>query len=506
MSKSRISLLNALTGLLQIAIVSIVGLLFSKCILNSFGSDYNGINSTVNQLVSTIMVLEGGFTLASNVALFKPFGEHKYEKVNGILSATTKRFYVVGFVALIIGTILAFVYPLMLDTTMPYWTVVLLIFSILLPSCYNLGISMKYRVLILTEQKEYIISLITMITYLVGNGIAILAMRAGVSLLGARVIIMLSLFINYWTIGLWCKIQYKFLDCKVPPLFDEIKGTKSVLVLKLTSMVYNSVPIVVISLMPNNGTMLASVYAVYKSVTYMIRNCLTTITNAPRLGFGTLFSENKTEEAKELFYIYEMIVCMGIAIILGVTCLLIVPFVDLYTRGITDIEYHNILVAFIMLLTVFVEVLHMPSGQMIQMAGKFDEAKKIQSVACVVLILTMIVGGFSLGMYGILLSILAAAVVLAILEISYTSKILFHRPLISFIKNMIPSLAICGVGCVFGFSGVVMIESYAMFFLMGLIAFVFFTIITVLVFFVVDRNMLLMTIGIAKKTLAKWMK
>ena len=75
MNRSNKSILNAIFALLQMVITSIFGLMLGRSIMSHYGSDYNGINSIVTQVVNAIMVLEGGFTLASNVALFKPFFE-----------------------------------------------------------------------------------------------------------------------------------------------------------------------------------------------------------------------------------------------------------------------------------------------------------------------------------------------------------------------------------------------------------------------------------------------
>ena len=136
-------MLNAIFALLQMAVTSIFGLVLSRGIMSHYGSDYNGINSIVTQVVNAIMVLEGGFTLASNVALFKPFMEKNIKKINGILSATEKRFRMVSLIAVLIGVVIAFIFPFCISTEVPYLTCVCMMLSVLLPSCFNLGYSMK---------------------------------------------------------------------------------------------------------------------------------------------------------------------------------------------------------------------------------------------------------------------------------------------------------------------------------------------------------------------------
>jgi len=115
-NRSKKSMLNAIFALLQMAVTSIFGLVLSRGIMSHYGSDYNGINSIVTQVVNAIMVLEGGFTLASNVALFKPFMEKNIKKINGILSATEKRFRMVSLIAVLIGVVIAFIFPFCIST------------------------------------------------------------------------------------------------------------------------------------------------------------------------------------------------------------------------------------------------------------------------------------------------------------------------------------------------------------------------------------------------------
>jgi hypothetical protein len=299
MNKGKKSILNAVIALLQMVTTCLIGLVFNRIILEKFGSPVNGLNATVTQIVNAIMIVEGGFTLASNVALFEPWGKGDIDRINGILSATKRRFDIIGWGALAIGLLVAFIYPFSVDSTMSYFEIVALMLSVLLPTCYNLGVTTKYRVVLLTEQKEYVISLISMITYMIGILSAIVGVLFfDVSFLTSRYIIMLSLFINYMVVAIYCKKNFPFVSFKATPQYGEIKGTKSVIAMKLTSVLYSSAPIIIISMLPESGFVLASVYAVYNSVMSVVNGALNALVNAPRLGLGALFAEN---DKKSLF-------------------------------------------------------------------------------------------------------------------------------------------------------------------------------------------------------------
>ena len=489
MNKEKKSILNAGIALLQMVTTSAIGLVFNKIILETFGSYANGINATITQIVNAIMIVEGGFTLASNVALFEPWGKQDVCRINGILSATKKRFTVIGWLALVVGFVVAFAYPFSVDSDMPYYEIVALMLSVLLPTCYNLGITTKYRVVLLTEQKEYIISLISTVTYVIGVLIAIAAVSFfDVSLLMTRCIIMLSLFVNYIAVGIYCKKNYPFISFREKPQYSQIKGTKSVIAMKLTSVLYTSAPIIIISMLPQGGFALASVYAVYNSIMNIVNSGLSAVVNAPRLGFGALFAENDKKSLVRVYSQYEVISFMGLSVILGAASLLILPFVSMYTKGIEDVNYIDKFLALLLIAKNVFEVLHIPSGQRIQMSGRFKESNRVQIVACIVLIILLAVGFALANLYIIIFAVLFAAMVLSVMEIIYTEKNILNRGWASLARSAIPTLALCGVCAGVGMANVIVCQNFFQFIIAGIIAVVMISVATLLMYYIVDKN------------------
>lgn len=489
MNKGKISMLNAAIALLQMLTTSVIGLVFNKIILDSFGSYANGINATITQIVNAIMIVEGGFTLASNVALFEPWGKQDINRINGILSATKKRFAVIGWLSLVVGLLVAVAYPFTVDSDMPYFEIVALMLSVLLPTCYNLGVTTKYRVVLLTEQKEYIISIISTVTYVIGVLIAIFAVLFfEVSLLTTRCIIMLSLFANYIAVGLYCNKKYPYISFKEKPQYNEIKGTKSVIALKLTSVLYTSAPIIIISMLPKGGFALASVYAVYNGIMNIVNSGLNAVVNAPRLGLGALFAENDKKSLVSVYSQYEFISFMGLAVILGTASLLILPFVSVYTSGIEDVNYIDKLLAILLIAKNFFEVLHIPSGQMIQMSGRFGASNKIQIVACIALVIVLLIGFVLADLYIIIFAVVFAAVVLAVLEIIYTERNILNRGWRSLIRSAIPTFAICTTCAALGMANKMACHNFFDFIVLGIITVATVSLVSVVTFFIVDKN------------------
>ncbi len=503
MNKKKKSILNAVSAFIQTIFTSLINLVLAREILTTFGSDYNGINSTISQIISTLLILEGGFTLATNVALFSPFAQKEYSKINGILSATKNRFLRIGSVIFACGVLVAFIYPFTVTTSMPYWTMVALTFTVLVPASINIGISMKYRVVILAEQKEYIITMLNFITSTIGTILSIVAIKLGFNIVIVRSVHMVTTLICYALIIYYCKKNYPLINFKEKPLYSEIKGTKDVIALKLTSLFYTTIPVIVISTIPGKGTLLASVYSVYKSITIMIRNTMTAVINAPRLSFGVLMAEGRLKEAEKMFSIYELIACLANNIIIGTTCVLILPFIKIYTNGVSDISYNNPLLSIIMTATVLIEIIHIPSGQIIQMAGKFAVSKKIQLTACIALLITMVVGKYFWGMFGVALSTLVAAIVLAILEMFYTRAKIFKSSFKKMWCTVLPTISIYIVSAFIGVSQIIKCNNFFEFVFWGIVIVVALTIVSFVLYWITNREVLKATIGIFKGLLQR---
>ena len=85
LNKNKMSLLNAATAMAMTMVNGLLGIVVTWFVIAEFGDDFNGLNSTANQIVNLLLILEGGFTVASNVALFGPLGRQETDVVNGII-------------------------------------------------------------------------------------------------------------------------------------------------------------------------------------------------------------------------------------------------------------------------------------------------------------------------------------------------------------------------------------------------------------------------------------
>ena len=483
-NKTRKSIGNAIASLSYILVNGLLGLVFVKFVITYFGSDYNGINSSATQLVNILLVLEGGFTLATNVALFSPIKNNDFDSINSILSATRKRFIIIGLVFLIAGVAFSFIYALLIQTEVYYFNIVTLFLMSIIPNGINLLIAIKYKSLLLSNQKEYIISIFSLVTVLLGYVVSILLMCFHCGFWAIKIGPFAFSIINSLLIVFYSRKRYKFLKFNVKPDNESIKGTKDVFVSKLAGAAYSVIPIFVISVFFSNGSKLVSVYAVYVSIFSLISNAIMAFTSAPRFAFGALFSEGDEEKTRSKFIQYEFITFFVTTLLISTTIILISPFISIYTSN-SDIDYKNDILPIILGSTFFISSIHIPSGHIINMSGHFKESKKINLISLISLILltsiaTLLSVLLKWNIYAVLICVSISAGILAIFEFYFAHTIVLKLNILKTIKVLLPSLLIF-LASVFVSIGVPFsIENYFQFFLYGFLIFISLGLVTLL--------------------------
>ena len=88
---------NLVSGIVYQAVLIALGFLLPRLYLENFGSEVNGVLSTIKQIFTYMCLLEAGVGLASSQALYKPVAENDYKRIgrfgkNTCLSLKIRRF------------------------------------------------------------------------------------------------------------------------------------------------------------------------------------------------------------------------------------------------------------------------------------------------------------------------------------------------------------------------------------------------------------------------------
>ena len=129
MNRSKKFLYNTVTSAMYQIIVFIVGIILTRVMLVHYGSEINGLVSSITQMITYLSLVEAGISSATVYALYKPLSTEDYPAISRIVSAAKKFYYQSGalFVGLVV--IMAGIYAVSVKVTdlPPLWIGVLVI-------------------------------------------------------------------------------------------------------------------------------------------------------------------------------------------------------------------------------------------------------------------------------------------------------------------------------------------------------------------------------------------
>lgn len=335
--KDRKSILNLTTSLLYKVITCAVGLIIPRIFVMSYGSELNGLQSSVTQIFAYIALIEAGVGEATIQSLFGPIARKDYKSVNGILSATTFYYNKIGYIYLAILIALSVLYPLIVEVnSVSFWTV----FGYIIFAGATTGINFFYQSkIILIMQAEgdmYYNSMFTMAAYLVTSAIKIALILAGQNIVLIQVAFFLTnlaFMYGYYRVA---TNKYSWVNFKESPNLKAISQKSSVLIHKISGLIFNSTDILLLTFICNLEVV--SIYAMYKLVIGMVTTIIASFGDSINYKLGQTFNNSSKEHYCKLIDSFNVGYSAFAFALFSVTSILIIPFLRLYTNGM-DINY-----------------------------------------------------------------------------------------------------------------------------------------------------------------------
>lgn len=396
---------NLCSGIASQLLTIILGIIVPYLTLNSYGSEVNGLISSVTQIYAYLALLEAGIGLATLQALYKTLGSKDIPATNAVLSATNHYYHRTGYVYLGVIIIFSFVYPLLVSSDIPFWTVVLVIFLNGIGNVINFFFQGKYVILLQAEGKTYIHTRLNMITNVIKNVAKILLMYFNMDVVFVQAIGLVISLIQMTFITWYIKTRYKWLDLSVKPDRAAISQSRNVLVHQFTGLIFNNTDTILLTAFC--GLKVVSVYSMYLMLFSMISTAQNTISGSATFVMGQAFNTDR-KKFEKLYDCYELYYVAIVFALYSITNFFILPFMGLYTAGATDIEYVDKYLP-----PLFVTIHLMSCGRnapsyVIQFSKKFKETQWRAVLEAVINIVVSLVGVYFLGIYGVLLGTIAA--------------------------------------------------------------------------------------------------
>ena len=398
------SLKNLIYSVLGQIITIAIGLILPRLWVVSYGSEVNGLLSSLSQFLVYLGLFEAGIGAATLQALYKPVAQNDWDNINGILSASNKYYKQTGKLYFIGLILLSAIYPLVAKSTLSYFTVFGSVFFSGIGNVVLFYFQGKYTYFLHAEGKNYIITnLSTLITIL--NGIAKIVLIN----LNVNIVIILAITFLIQCIQavyiMWYMRRYKKLNLNVEPNLDSVSQKNSILIHQISTLVFQNTDVFILTLACD--LKVVSVYSIFKLVTTQLQNILNIPINSIKFALGQCFQTNislfkKRIDIVESFYSAILYALFSVALFL------FLPFMRLYTAGVTDINYID---PWLALLFVIISLLDKSRTSMllpIEFAGHFKNTIRQTVTESAINLIVSIIGVYFMGIYGVLIGTIVA--------------------------------------------------------------------------------------------------
>lgn len=434
---------NIVSYLLYDAVIVIFGFILPRLFLVNFGSEVNGLDSTVRQIFSWMSLLEAGVGLASQQALYKPVADNDRNAINSILSATNHYYLKTGFIYLLIMLLFSAIYPMCIKSELSKVVVAGVIIFYGIPGVLSFLVQGKYRTFLEVEGKTYVLTNLTTLCLIVANISRLLLMLYTDNILVIQATYCIPSVIQIIFVVSYIRRKYPWIDFSVAPNLNALKQKKAVMVHQISNVVFRNTDTVMISVLC--GFKEASLYAIYMLFFSNFEKLVYAFTGSINFRMGQLF-QTKREKFIQYFDSYELIYTMLSFILYTVIAAFILPVIIIYTRGIEDENYVSVLLVVMFTLVSLLSNAKTPGSQVINYNGSFDKTKNHAIIEMVLNLTVSFIATIRLGIVGCLIGTVTALLYRFNVIIFYANKKILKRKCLTtykrFMVNFLTAAAI----------------------------------------------------------------
>ncbi len=430
--RKKLLYLNTISSLSYEVVALICGFILPKAILLYFGSEVNGLVSSITQFLSFITLMDLGVGAVLKSTLYKPLANNDNKKISEILTSGQKFFSRVAFLFVIYTGVLIFIYPLFVDD-FGYWYTALLIAAIALNTFAQYYFGMVNKLLLDADQKTYIPTVIRSLAYIINTASCIVLIVMGAGIQMVKLNTSLVFLLQPLLIGLYVRKNYA-VSKHVKLTEEPIKQKWNGLAQHIASYVLGATDTVVLTLLSTLENV--SIYSVYIMIIGAVKTFTMALTNGTQALLGNMLAREEKQLLESTFSAYETIIHFVSTFAFGCTAILIAPFISVYTKEINDANYYAPVFGGVLAFAYMSYCYRLPYNTMVLAAGHYKQTQKSAWIEMTINIVISVLTVIKFGLVGVAVGTLTAMLYRSSYLAWYLSHNIIKRPLKYFIKHM----------------------------------------------------------------------
>lgn len=329
---------NIITGFGGQFIAIVLGLIVPRIFISNYGSDINGLISTIGQIFAYMALLEAGIGAAAQNALYKPFQEKQIEEISSIASVAKAYFRKFTLVYAAGVIILSLILPIVIKTNVSALTVSLIVLLEGMSGVISFYYVETSVIILNVDGKSYINNAITLANRIIGYTVKIVMAIFGLNIILLQLAYFLITIVKVLVYLQYFKKNYNWIEFRKANKGLKLKDRNSYVLTEICWTIFSATDMIVLSTFLS--TQISSVYGIYN----MIFSNITLLVNAVYMSIIYLLGYAYHESLDKYKIMHDSFnsIFFGIMTVLMSICyVLTIPFVSLYTKGVTDVNYIN---------------------------------------------------------------------------------------------------------------------------------------------------------------------
>lgn len=372
MNREKIEKLNTLIALLNQGITIICGFILPRYYLKSYGSEVYGLVSSISQFLGFVTLMELGVGAVVQSSLYKPLAQKDQLQISRIIDSADKFFKKIASIFLIYTLVLAAVYPCINSGTFDWWFEFSLVIIISISSFAEYYFGITYRLLLLADQKAYVTYGLSSIAIIGNLIICVSMMHWGFSIHMVKLTSTIVLLLRPLGQQIYVKRNYQ-INSRIQYTGEPIKQKWNGIAQHIAYFITNNTDTIVLTLFSTFQNI--AIYSVYNMVVNGFRQLILTLNSGTKALYGELIAKDELVELSQHFVKYEVLIHAVVVTIYSCIFKLILPFVSIYTSGITDIDYIQPTFAVLITLAHAIYCIRLPYNTLIGASGHYKETQ-----------------------------------------------------------------------------------------------------------------------------------
>ena len=437
MSRKKKLIYNTGAGILKQIITVVCSFILPRYMLLYYGSSVNGLISSITHFLSFISLLDMGVGAVVQANLYKPLAEKDQNQISRIVKSSERFFRRLAYIFLGYIIVLCIIFPTIVDFGTWYTISLVLIIAVSTLAQYLFG--MTYQLLLNADQKAYVPLTMQIGTVVLNTVFTIILMRLGASVHVVKLMTATVFLLRPLGQMLYVHKHYN-INRKIEVVGEPIKQKWNGFSQHFAAVVCQNIDVAVLTLFSTLENV--SIYSVYFNVTHGVQQIIMTAATGLESLFGNMIAKNEKEKLLTTFGVIEWSVHTIVTIVFTVAAITIVPFISVYTRGVTDANYIAPLFGTLLVIAYAVQCLRVPYFRVIKAAGHFKETQNGAYISAGLNIVITVALVFKFGLIGAAVGTFVAMLYHTCYFAWYLQKHILERSVKIFIYYLITDSAV----------------------------------------------------------------